>query len=384
MTQTMTRFSKGFWLASAGIALCLGVSPADAQTSNLDALLAELSQETETSPTSPPPRRQQPQRVTGDELVMPNLPSVPLVEGEVSEDSINPDALQQEAEPQMTAEERQIREKEIEREIRRKLLEQALDGTMPMRPDEIYRVINRLRTTQRAIQAPPNVEPEPAINVETINLDPASVPPEVKLAVNTVTSLTVLDQTGEPWPIVDLSFAGDFDIKTPEPGGHIVRITPMKEFARGNISMRVLDFPTPITFRMTSGGQIVHYRFDARIPAYGPNASIPIIQPTAAPSFMGETVEPINLSAGDPVMMRMLEGRIPDDAQQLAIDGGDGRTTAYRFDNKLYLRTPFQLLSPSWRSSANSSDGMTVYVIPETPIVVLSDSGDMVQVTLNL
>jgi len=95
-------------------------------------------------------------------------------------------------------------------------------------------------------------------------------------------------------------------------------------------------------------------------------------------------VEPINLSAGDPILMRMLEGRIPDGAQQLRVDGGDGRTTAYRFDSKLYLRTPFQLLSPSWRSSANSSDGTTVYVIPETPIVVLSDSGDMVQITLNL
>ena len=41
--------------------------------------------------------------------------------------------------------------------------------------------------------------------------------------------------------------------------------------------------------------------------------------------------------------------------------------------------TPLTLLSPSWDSSVTSADGMNVYTLNDTPVVLLSDEGRMVR-----
>lgn len=259
---------------------------------------------------------------------------------------------------------------EIKEKTRDQALDQATDGFLPMEEVEIQDFLTRLRTTQEAIQKPPHVAPTPDIHVEEMKLDPSAMPPVIMLATDNVTSLTILDITGEPWPIVDIGFGGPYDVKPPEPGGHVVRITPLKEFASGNMSVRLLDFSTPLTFTLKSGAEKVHYRFDARVPEYGPNAEMPIIGGG------------LNIVAGNRLVTGILEGTTPQDAEKLTTSGTDGRTTAYRLGANIYVRTPHTMLSPSWQSSASSSDGMNVYVINDAPVVILSNKGEMTRVRL--
>ncbi len=265
---------------------------------------------------------------------------------------------------------KQERIEEIRERAREKAIEQATDGFLPLEDDEIKDFLTRLRITQEAIQKPPHTPPVPDIHVEQMRLDPSATPPVVMLAANNITSLTILDVTGEPWPIVDIGFGGPYDIKPPEPGGHVIRITPLKEFASGNMSVRLLDFSTPLTFTLNTGGDIVHYRFDARVPEYGPNASMPILN-----------TGKINITAGDQSVSQVLEGVQPSKTEKLITSGADGRTTAYRMGEEIYVRTPHEMLSPTWKSSASSSDGMNVYVIDEAPVVILTDNGSMKRVT---
>lgn len=265
---------------------------------------------------------------------------------------------------------REERMQEIREKTRDRAINRATDGYLPMEDNEIKDFLNRLRTTQEAIQKPPHIPPTPDIHVEDMKLDPSAVPPVVMLAPDNVTSLTILDITGEPWPIVDIGFGGPYDVKPPEPGGHVIRITPLKEFASGNISVRLLDFSTPLTFTLRAGEDKVHYRFDARVPEYGPNAEMPIIGGG------------LTIVAGDRVVAGILEGVPPQGAERLITDGADGRTTAYRIANSVYVRTPHTMLSPTWQSSASSSDGMNVYVIKDSPVVILSNDGDMTRVRL--
>jgi intracellular multiplication protein IcmK len=63
----------------------------------------------------------------------------------------------------------------------------------------------------------------------------------------------------------------------------------------------------------------------------------------------------------------------------MTVDGVDGRTSAYNLAGRLYLRTPLTLLSPTWQSSAQSADGMKVYVLDNAPVLLLSDQGTMVR-----
>lgn len=254
--------------------------------------------------------------------------------------------------------------------IRDEAFEAAADGMFPLSAHEIREILRRYDETRRAVETPHYDLPSPEVKVENISLDPGVTPPIINTAVGHVTTLTMLDVTGAPWPIQDVSWAGDFEVVEPEEGGHIIRITPMANFAYGNISMRLLTLKTPVTFTLRTARDMVQYRLDARVPEYGPMATAPIIQGT------NHTV------AGDKVLTQILDGRTPDGAERLDVSGVDGRTTAIVMGGTTYLRTPLTLLSPAWDSSVKSADGMNVYAMAETPVVLLSDAGTFRRATL--
>ncbi len=245
----------------------------------------------------------------------------------------------------------------------------AVKGLFPMSPDQINGVMKKMEDTQNASVPPSYGQPKPEVAVTTINLDPGVAPPEIAVAVGYVTTLTVLDATGQPWPIIDIGVGGNFDIPAPETNGHIIRITPMTRYGYGNLSVRLKDLATPITFRLSAGGDIVHYRYDARIPRNGPNAKVSLI-------------ERQKITAGDDVIMSVLDNSIPSGAKKLKVTGTDRRTAAYKVGDRTFVRTPLSMISPSWDASVSSADGMTVYEVGDTPVVLLSDAGALVRVRL--
>lgn len=264
-----------------------------------------------------------------------------------------------------------IRTEQIRQQARQQAYEQAKQSILPLETYEIRDVLGRLKDTQEAIQTPVRPAPTPGNVIRTVSTDPSAKPKAINLAVGNVTTVNVIDITGEPWPIVDIGFGGNFDVKPPEPGGHVVRITPLKDFARGNLVVRLLKLTTPITFSLQAGGDKVDYRFDARVPEYGPNAKIPLVD------------DGIKSVAGDKVTTAFLEGVPPSGAQKLTVEGVEGHTAAWRFAGALYVRTPFSLLSPAWQGSATSADGMNVYVMDEAPVLLMSDKGNLVRARLS-
>lgn len=263
------------------------------------------------------------------------------------------------------------RTKEIEQRARSEAFELSKRAALPLETYQIRDVLRRLKDTQEAIQKPVRKAPTPQNVIKTISIDPAAKSEVVNLYVGNVTALNIVDMTGAPWPIVDIAFGGNFDVKAPEPGGNILRITPLRDFAQGNMVIRLLKMTTPITFTLMAGGDVVNYRFDARIPSYGPNARMPIIE------------EGIMTAAGDGIINSVLEGITPNTGEKLTVEGVDARTSAYRINGSMYVRTPFTMLSPSWRSSATSADGMNVYVLAEAPVILLSDQGKLMRARLS-
>lgn len=255
---------------------------------------------------------------------------------------------------------------------RRKLEEQAFDTALkqllPLEPEQIRKTLENFKVKREAAETPITV-PEPRQVVETLSLDPSEAPALIKTAPGHVTTFTILDSTGAPWPIQDISWAGKFDITTPESGGHVVRITPMTAHGVGNISIRLVDLITPVTVRLTTGIDEVHYRFDARIPRPGPLAKTPLIQYGGLKAVAGR----------DDNMTGFLDGTPPKEAVRLKVTGADGRTTAWKVSEQMYLRTPLTLLSPGWDSSVSSADGMNVYALNQAPVILLSDEGRMVR-----
>ena len=265
----------------------------------------------------------------------------------------------------MSLEERQAESERIAREA---AFEATMNGAFPLKPEEIMDILDRYRDVREASESRIGGAPKPEITMQSVSLDPGSQPPVIQLSPGYVTTLNIVDMTGQPWPIQDLSWGGNFEVIQPKEGENIVRISPMKAHEVGNLSIRLLDLKTPVIFSLSTQLEKVQYRFDAQIPEYGPYAETPLID--NGPSITGA-------QAGGEDILRILDGTPPAGAKKLNVDGVDGRTIAYDFEGQTYVRTPLTLLSPGWSNSITSADGTNVYIINKSPVLLLSDKGKM-------
>ncbi|MGE3624418.1 MAG: DotH/IcmK family type IV secretion protein, partial [Bdellovibrionales bacterium] len=276
----------------------------------------------------------------------------------------------------MTSEELQIQAKAEEtmrqQEHNQKSFDRAEHGLLPLAPDQIREFMRELETTQRAAQPPSSGPPKPQVKMTTLSLEPGVEPPQVNLAAGYVTTITLVDATGEPWPIMDVGVGGNFEVSPTlagQIGSHVVRVMPLTRFTSGNISLLLKDLPTPVIFRLVAGGPNIDMRYDARVPKLGPNAKVPLINRP-------------RLQAGGETIMLILDNIPPAGAARMKVNGADARTMAWAVDKRVYVRTPLTLLSPAWDASVSSADGMTVYEIGDAPVLLMSDNGAVVRARL--
>ncbi len=262
---------------------------------------------------------------------------------------------------------------QLQDNFRKEAFDQALKTLLPLKPEEIRTLLEHFDRTVESTELPVHPYPRPELLVQNISLDPGVAPVTVKLAYGYVTTISLLDSSGQPWPIEDISWVGDFKIQESQvqETTNILRVSPESKFAHGNISMRLVGLNAPVIMTFETNRDAVHYRFDAVIPKRGPGATMPLIDPG------------VRLTSGDADMSIALSGVIPRDAKVLNVDGVDGRTSAYVYNGLTYVRTPLTLLSPGWDSSVTSADGTKVYALEETPVILLSDRGRMVRAYLS-
>lgn len=256
---------------------------------------------------------------------------------------------------------------EQKRKQREGTFDAAIGQVLPLKPEEIRQMLEFFKQSRQAAETP-LIVPDPKVQIQNISLDPGEIPSVIKMAPGHVTTLNILDMSGQPWPVRDLSWAGQFDVTPPDEGGHVIRITPLSAHGVGNISIQLVDLITPITLSLHTNLEETHYRFDARIPKLGPLASVPIIAQGG-----------LSATAGDENLLSFLEGIIPSEAVRLDVDSPDERTRVWELGNEYFLRTPFSLLSPAWNSSVKSADGMNIYTLNKVPVVLLSNNGRVIQ-----
>lgn len=266
-----------------------------------------------------------------------------------------------------------LTEEEAELEMRRKAFKASISAAMPLKPNEIRRLLEAYDETQQATETPIYPDPEPISSFTRTSLDPGAVPVVIKTAVGSVTTVSIVDISGQPWPIQDLTWAGSFQVEQPEAGSHMLRITPTAKFATGNISLRLVGLNPPVIFSLRTERKSVHVRLDVQIPEMGPRGVIPVVD------------TPLGTKAGNDMMTAVLLGVISTNSgtERLKVDGIDGRTSAFSQGGMVYVRTPYTLLSPAWSQSVQSADGTKVYAMGYTPVIILSDKGKMVRAYLS-
>lgn len=252
--------------------------------------------------------------------------------------------------------------------LRDQAFSDTTDNLLPLSPDQIRTLHGLFSGTQRAVGEQPGIPPRPTSTAKIVNLSPGATPPIIRLSAGFVSSLVFLDASGAAWPIesYDLGDPRSYNIQW-DKKSNMLLVQAITEFRSGNLAVMLRGLNTPVMITLLPGQRAVDYRVDLRIPGLGPNA---------APAAMPETLP----GASNPVLLDVLNGVPPTGSRALTIAGRD--CSVWLLNGKLYLRTRLTVLSPGWISTLSSADGMHAYEMQQTPVILASENGKMVKLTI--
>lgn len=247
----------------------------------------------------------------------------------------------------------------------------AVQTLLPMSPDQIHRLRQLYSASQYAAAAPAGVPPRATATSLFVDLSPGASPPAINLAEGDITALVFLDSTGAPWPIeaLDNGNPNAFDIQWNKKD-NVLLVQASSAFGRGNVAVRLRQLGPPVMITlvtnstMQGAGGVVDYRVDLRIPGYGPNA-----QPVAGNNLPNQA---------NPVLLDVLDGIPPSGSKSLDLSDNIGQ--AWLKNDSLFLRTHLTLLSPAWVATMSSADGTNAYQLQQTPLLLMSQNGKVIQV----
>lgn len=246
---------------------------------------------------------------------------------------------------------------------KRDLYDEAFSGVvnqmLPMSPDQISKLRQVFTESQLAAATPPGVPPRPTSTSLQINLSPQATPPVIRLCAGYITSLVFVDTTGQPWPIAAYSIGdpSSFNIQWDRKGNTLL-VQSATFYKRSNLAVMLRDLNTPVMITLISGQEAVDYRVDLRVPGFGPNA---VYMQNGLPD------------SANPVLLDVLNGIPPAGSKELKVSGGNCQ--AWLLNNKLYLRTNLNVISPGWQSIMSSIDGTHAYQLQPAPVILALQNG---------
>lgn len=237
-----------------------------------------------------------------------------------------------------------------------------MQQNVPLSPQQVVQLRQQIDSSQRAAAVAPNIPPKPMSSTLMVNLAPGATPPAVRLAQGYVSSLVFVDSTGAPWPLQS------FDIGNPKAmnlqwdgKSNILLLQAVSPYSYGDIVVRLVGLPTPITLELISGQRVVDYRVDVHVSGLGPNAK-DVPMGTGLPNSANQ------------LLLGVLDGIAPAGSRPLTVHGADAQ--AWLLGSKMYFRSRMTVLSPGWTGKVGSPDGMYAYELPRTSSVLISRYGE--------
>ena len=250
-------------------------------------------------------------------------------------------------------------------------------AALPFTPEQIEALGRILRETQAAT-ARGHGEP-PQGRVRRIRLDDGAISgtsvPMIALRRGYVTAVSFTDSTGAPWPIeealVDRRFlppgaesgAADEGSGSGPMASHLLYLAPQAAYLRGNAVVKLRGLAEPVVAGLRGTGADADFRVEIRLGVPGPNAD------------PGALAQPAAFHAGDPVLLALLGGAVPPDAERLAVEGGANGDRAWRRGGEVLLLTRAHLLSPGPLAAERGPGGRWAYRLAGTPLALVSDGG---------
>lgn len=270
--------------------------------------------------------------------------------------------------------------------IRREVGEQY-QTQVPMSPDEIRWVREQMEQSQYAMHD--TAQRETVTRTLTVETGPGAPTPALTLAPGYVTTLSVVDREGNPWPVstVDVGATEQFVVSSPSAearaaltsGGesadapaqassasraapeNLILLRPRYFGATTNAVITLKGLDIPVILDVKSAGPEagrIDGRVTLRLDRLSPDAAPPMIA-TPPPS-------PLN-----PVLLSFLQQVPPPDAVAVPLEGmPQGEVLAWEWDGALIVRSLHPLLSPAWTAHVKQG-GAHVYRVDKAPVLLV-------------
>lgn len=248
--------------------------------------------------------------------------------------------------------------------------ENAVKNLVPLSPDQIKEFRRRQDDARRA-QSLPLTPVRPITRTISLTLKPGEPTPVIRVAAQRVTTLTFVDVTGKPWPVLSVATGDPSTLEAksagPQNETNIITLSPIKYQGATNVAVTLTKYPVPIVMTVTTGETEVDYRVDVRVGARGPNAVADVLGAGG--------LSPTN----DATLIGFIDGTPPRGAEKVSTSSRD--VEAWMYDKMMYVRTNLELLSPAYLQKSSGNAGVNVYQLVEAPVLILSRDGQMASVT---
>jgi intracellular multiplication protein IcmK len=231
--------------------------------------------------------------------------------------------------------------------------------------------IKKQNTDQNKVINEPVIKSKAEKRGVNIDTSPGAKIPVIHVNVNEGATLNFLDAFGQPWAIQGAkNFSKNyFTVWHPMEDSHMLTIESLKEFGDGNLVVFLKGLNYPINLQLKSGTSTVDYSVDLRINKRGPASSQnSLLIPSAASVPF------------DKVMQDFLDDVPPSGSKSIKVSGVDGK--AWIYNGMLFYRGKQVLSSPAYKEILPSSDGTRVYKFDPTPVIMLIDGGNVINVVL--
>ncbi|NDV52908.1 DotH/IcmK family type IV secretion protein [Salipiger sp. PrR003] len=243
---------------------------------------------------------------------------------------------------------------------------EAMQGVVPMTPEQILMFKKRYEETRRAERQQVTADPKRTIRSIDLSLKPGEEIPVIRMQLGQVSTITFSDRNGNPWPVLTVT-PGDPNAFAAQPAGeqgvtNIIVVNPRTDYASSNMVVTLVDNPVPVLLTLDARDEDeVDFRVDARIDDVGPNSNYAM-------------TENLSLSpTGDKTMIAFLDGLPPRGADEMETSASG--VESWLYGGKMYVRTHGEVLSPAYIGKSSNVSGVSVFVLPESPILLISQGG---------
>lgn len=252
------------------------------------------------------------------------------------------------------------------------LVNEAIDQTAPLTPEQVIRLRRELLLRGEAVTA--NVTGRaPAQQVTSryeLDLSPGATPPVIRATPGQGVIVTFEDVNGKPWRVkLGDNFGSAAGLTVNEFTESSLSVGVSSVTSVGNVAVALEGLSTPVVFTVVSGQPKTDYWVQMVVPRFL-GGEPPAIVAAPLPSFKQRELADFLLRTP------------PASAKRLQVEGLPGVMAWETRPGVMVLRTNALVTSPT-TNKLPSADGMAVYEMPVTPLVMATANGRFVSIKVS-